>query len=236
MPTVRISAPTEGLEPLILRGLRVATDQSWSTTRDPGGALVGFWLSSALRLAELTGGTIQDGAEALTVAEGPGHASPGRQALAAAYRTGWESLRSCLVDSSSPDEVSISVTTTSERDTGWLAALGIVAGAAVAGWAIFRVSEVVESVLQRRADASQMAADMAKLDSLAWGHVAREKAAGRSLDLDPVTRAQTEIIAQRSRAILAKQAEQAKPSATWSELVPVAALVAVGVIAWRFLK
>jgi hypothetical protein len=98
------------------------------------------------------------------------------------------------------------------------------------------VSELVESVLQRRADASQMAADMAKLDSLAWGHVAREKAAGKSLDLDPVTRAQTEIIAQRSAAILAKQAEAAKPSATWESWLPVAALVAAGAVAWRFFK
>jgi hypothetical protein len=133
--------------------------------------------------------------------------------------------------------VTISVTTTSETgDTGWLAALGIVAGAAVAAWAIHRVSEVVERVLQRREDARQMAADMAKLDSLAWGHVAREKVAGRSLELDPVTRAQTEIIAQRSRAILAKQAEAAKPSATWESWLPVAALVAAGAVVWRFFK
>lgn len=238
MATVRIDAPNEGLEALAAHGRAAALAVTWQWSADPGGDLVGLWWSNHVALATLAG-TVDDGASRVLVTLRDGDRSGARAELISAIRLGWRALASMLpgADVAVPDELSVAV----ERpigeasDTGWLAAVGIVAGAGVAAWAIYRVTDVVERVLKRRIEGQQLAVDLAKLDTLAQAHVQRETVAGHSLELDPVTRAQVDMLVQRSDAVIKKQASEDAPAVSPSPIAlwPWAAVVLGLVYLWR---
>ena len=162
--------------------------------------LRGWLVSSAALRAELTGGLTQSGDEL-------------RAYLPEARAVGWQGDAAALFGRTSEiladltaepgDEVPAEPETSGGEVGAWpvaVIAVIVVGAAAAVGWCGYQAAQVIDRALARSAAARELVRTDELAQRLVDGHLARERAAGRSLDLDAATREALLALRERQRA------------------------------------